>query len=453
MFDLVIRGGRVVTGGFDGSCDVAIQDGRIAVLGPDLHGRRELDASGCLVLPGMIDMHVHFVTQEGPPQAPTWCDDFESGSRAALAGGITTVGSMTVPDGAETLPDAIRRVGGVARAQAMVDVVLHPVVTEPSAGSVGQVEACADAGLRTLKMFMVSPAFDRGSRYVVDLLRLAQRRGVLVMLHPEDAGLIASEVERLVDHGRGDLGHYGESRPPLAEVIAVERACGLARATGANIYLVHVSLAASLAAVARARSEGAQVFVETRPLYLHLDEGRMADPDRARYIGQPPLRSHADQEALWTGLATGLVDTIGSDHAPWRLRDKLDPSLTVKRLRPGVANLEWELPMLYSEGVRTGRVSLTRLVQALSETPARLLGLYPRKGSLSVGSDADVVVLDPDMHRVIGPPYETRAGYSVFDGTEVAGWPRFTVRRGEVVFAEGRVTAAAGSGAVLSAAF
>lgn len=450
MYDVVIRGGRVVTGGFDGACDVAIRGGRVVGLGTGLQGRRELDASGCLVLPGMIDMHVHFVTAEGPKDQPTWCDDFESGSAAALAGGITAVGSMTVPEAGERLPDAIARVGRIARAQTMADVVLHPVVTEPSASSLAEVNACADAGLRTLKMFMVSPAFDRGSRFVVDLLHLARKRGLLVMLHPEDAGLIAARVEHLLEVGQGDLGYYAESRPPLAEVIAVERAAALARATGAALYLVHVSLAESLAAVARARGQGARVYVETRPLYLHLTEERMAEPQSARYIGQPPLRSRADQAALWTGLAVGQVDTVGSDHAPWRLADKLDPSLTVGRLRPGVANLEWELPMLYSEGVRAGTIPVSRLVEVLSETPARLLGLYPRKGSLSVGSDADAVVLDPEASRRIGPPYLTRAGYSVFDGTEVTGWPRFTVRRGEVVFADGRVTASPGSGQLLA---
>lgn len=453
MLDLVVRGGQVVTEQSSQLCDVGIQAGRVVQMGGDMQGRRELDAAGCLVLPGAIDMHVHFLTREearGREGRPAWCDDFESGSAAALAGGITTVGNMTVPHAGESLLEGLRRVRREAADEVMADTVLHPVLAEPAPDSISQVLEAANAGVRTLKMFMVSPAFDAGASYVVDVLRAARERGLLILLHPEDAGVITSFVRQLVANGQGSLEHYGESRPPGAETLAVERACGLARVTGAAVYLVHVSLAESLEIVVRARAQGARVYVETRPLYLHLTEESMREPDRGKYIGQPPLRSRQDQDALWRGLETGLVDTVGSDHAPWRLADKLEPGLTVEHLRPGVANLEWELPMLYSEGVAKGRLSLRQLVRSLSETPARLLGLYPRKGTLAEGSDADLVVLDPGARRPVGPPYRTRAGYSVYDGWIVTGWPRFTVRRGEVVFAEGKLQSQPGSGRILT---
>jgi len=189
------------------------------------------------------------------------------------------------------------------------------------------------------------------------------------------------------------------------------------------------------------------VFIETRPLYLHLTSEALAGPDGAKYIGAPPLRETQDVEALWAGLADGSVDTLGSDHAPWRLADKLDESLDVMTARQGVADLETMLPMLFSAGVSTGRVSLHRFVSLTSTSPARLFGLYPRKGTIAVGSDADLLVLDPQLRRTIdGSSMRSRAGYSAYDGREIRGWPRFTISRGDVVLEDGQVLAKPGRG-------
>lgn len=446
MYDLVVRGGRVVTAGGSGDGDVGVSGGRIVQVGGEMSGRRELDAAGCLVLPGGVDMHVHLSIPPSDGARPTWCDDFESGSAAALAGGITTIGNMVFPARGEGLLAALEREGARAARLAMADYVLHPVLTEPGEDTLDLVDRLAAAGHRTVKMFMVDPAFERGASWVVDILRRAAANGMLTMLHGEDHALVDAACRALVRQGRTDLTHYGESRPAAAETAAVGRAGQLALASGAPVYMVHVSSAQSVAAAAHARFGGAPVYIETRPLYLHLSEERMREPDGPKYVGQPPLRSQADVAAMWRGLEDGTVHTVGSDHAPWRLEDKLDPALDIVNLRPGVANLEWELPMLYSEGVRTGRLSLERMVSVMSTNAAKLFGLYPRKGTIAPGSDADIVVLDPERRRVVGPPYRTRAGYSVFDGWEVTGWPRYTVRRGEVAFEDERVVAAPGSG-------
>jgi dihydropyrimidinase len=271
------------------------------------------------------------------------------------------------------------------------------------------------------------------------------------MLHCEDASVMASAMRRLVQKGHTTLRHYPDSRPVLAEVVATQRAVALAEATGAPVYLVHLSSERALDVCAEARARGVRVYVETRPLYLHLTQEVFDTPQAGRYVGQPPLRAAADVEALWAGLSHGLIDTVCTDHAPWSLAAKLDPSLSIERLRPGVENLQMLLPMLYSEGVRKGRLSLQRLIDLTSTNAARLFGLYPRKGTLAVGSDADIVIFDPHLERTVSADMmRSNADYSVYEGWSVTGWPVATFRRGEVVFRDGEVLGRPGSGELLA---
>ncbi len=227
----------------------------------------------------------------------------------------------------------------------------------------------------------------------------------------------------------------------------MERAVAICDATGSPIYIVHLSSADALAAARRGRAAGLPVYVETRPLYLYLTSELLSGPDGGKYIGAPPLREPHDVSALWTGLADGSVDTVGSDHAPWALADKLDESQNVLTARQGVADLETMLPMLFDAGVGTGRISLHKFVSLISTGPARLFGLYPRKGTIAVGSDADLVVLDPQLRRTVdGSAMHSRAGYSAYDGREVSGWPRFTISRGDIVLRTARCCATPGRG-------
>jgi dihydropyrimidinase len=230
-------------------------------------------------------------------------------------------------------------------------------------------------------------------------------------------------------------------------VEAIDQAVALARGTGAPVYVVHLSSAAALDRCEQARAAGLPVYVETRPLYLHLTRERFDEPEAAKYVGAPPLRDQSDRDALWRGLAAGGVDTVCSDHAPWTLAAKLDPALDVVTARQGVADLETLMPMLFSEGVAAGRISLDRFVELTAASAARLFGLYPRKGAVAVGSDADLGLWDPQQRRVIdGSRMQSRAGYSVYDGWSVQGWPRFVLRRGQVVLADGTAAAQPGQG-------
>jgi len=446
----VVRGGTVVTPDGTGLADVGIRDGRIARLGGGMTAGQELDATGLVVIPGGVDAHVHLTVPPEPDltdQDPVWVDDFWTGSLAAIAGGITTVGNMTFCAEGERMTAAVSRETGLAAAQAGVDWFLHPVLADPGPQAAADVADLAEQGHTSVKVFLIDPQVAGRRPELAAVMRAAGQAGSLVVVHCEDAGLIQQAGQELVSTGRGGMRHYPQARPVAAEVAAVEHAIGLGRETGAPVYVVHLSSADALAACCRARAAGQPVYVETRPLYLHLTEERFAEPDAGKYVGAPPLRQRGDLDALWEGLAAGDVDTVCSDHAPWSLAAKLDPALDVTTARQGVSDLETLMPMLYSEGVVTGRITLPRFVELTSTNAAKLFGLYPRKGVIAEGSDADLALWDPAETRTVnGASMRSRAGYSVYDGWHVQGWPRFVLSHGKVVLDNGTITARAGQG-------
>jgi len=449
--DIVIRGGRIATADAVVEADIGIAGETVAVIGHDLHGDRDIDATGMLVLPGGVDAHVHLSLPPGEGAGgPHWVDDFTSGSAAALAGGITTLGNMAFPAPGETPRATLEREGRLARAQAIADVFLHPVLGDLTPDALDDIPRLRATGCASIKIFLVAHDFDRQGTAVLDAVRRAGAAGLLTLLHCEDHAIIADAMARLLAAGRGDPRYYGEACPVVSEVVATQRAVAIAEATGAPVYIVHLSSARALAVCAEAQARGLPVYVETRPLYLHLTQERLAEPDGPKYIGQPPLRTRADVDALWAGLRAGAIHTVCSDHAPWSLAAKLDPALTVADPRPGVENLQTLRPMLYSEGVRAGRLSLERFVALTATNAARLMGLYPRKGTIAVGSDADLVIFDPERTRTIDAAMlKSRADYSVYEGWEVTGWPLMTLSRGEVVFRDDEIVGQPGRGLTL----
>ncbi len=453
-FDLVIRGATVVTPGHQEIADIGIADGRIAQLGGAMTGAEELAAGGLLALPGGIDAHTHLVHAglRDRLDFPIWVDDFWSGSRAAIAGGITTIANMTYPmpdeGGTEETPGAAiaRELAGAAP-EAAADWFLHPILTDPAALPDGEIAALAAGGHPGIKIFLSDPDVAADEAALLATASAARAAGSVVLLHCEDGAMLRQAGKELIAAGRGAVANFPAARPVAAEVAAVDQAIGIARRTGARVYIVHLSSAAALDRCRRARAAGLPVYVETRPLYLHLTRERFAEPDAAKYVGAPPLREESDREALWAGIAAGDVDTVCSDHAPWTLADKLDPALNAVTARQGVADLETLMPMLYSEGVRPGRISLDQFVDVTSANAARIFGLYPRKGAIAVGSDADIALWDPGHRRTIdGAHMQSRSGYSVYDGWQVQGWPRFVLRRGQLVLTDGQLTARPGDG-------
>jgi dihydropyrimidinase len=437
----------VTTAGWSAVMDVGIDGERIVQLGGPMHGDAEIDARGRYVCPGGVDPHVHLTPATNLPGEPNWVDDFESGTRAALAGGVTTVGNITFPFPGTTMAAAIERDDGVAGTTALADYFFHPVVRDPTDDNLAEINGLVAAGHSSIKVFLSFRRFDRNVERYLDAMRRCGAAGGIALLHCEDAAVMDCCAAQLRAEGRLDPRHYPESRSVRSEAVATARAVAFAEATGCPTYVVHLAAGAALDACREGRRHGVSVYVETRPLYLHLTAERFGEPDGAKYAGAPPLRSAADREALWAGIRFGDIDVLATDHAPWNLADKLDPTRDAVNLRQGVADLETSLPMLWSEGVRTGRLTPERFVAVTSTNPARLFGLSPRKGTLATGADADVVVWDPNATRTInGAAMHSNADYSPYDGWQVTGWPEITISRGEIVARGADVHATPGRG-------
>ena len=479
MTRTVIAGGEVVTAGSRFVADLMIADGKIVQIGGDMPsadgGVRVLDATGYHVLPGGVDMHVHLspaftpagvgpggvATEAGPgagPEGPAvgetvhyWSDDFASGSRAAVVGGITTIGNMTFPHVGEPLTAAIERTAAEASGLSLIDFTLHPIALS-AAGVTAQLAELTAAGCGTIKIFTMLPSFDHEAAEYVSLIARAGQHGLLTMIHCEDASIVAHATHELMADGRGHPSNYGLARPVIAEAVAVARAAAIAEATGSPVYIVHISSQSALRVAAEARSRGVPLYVETRPIYLLFDDTRLTGENGPLYIGNPPLRSASDVAALWRGLANGEVDTCCTDHAPASRADKLGADRDLTNVGPGLADLETMLPILYSEGVAAKRISLERFVEISSTNAAKIFGLYPRKGTIAVGSDADLVLWDPATEWTFGwQAGQSRSDFSLYDGWRLKGRIIATISRGDVVYQDGVITSEGGRGRFLRA--
>jgi len=365
----------------------------------------------------------------------------------SLAGGITTVGTFAFPGRDETMVQAVDRMTQAVRDQAIADVLLHAAPWPPTDEDIAALPALVERGQPSLKLYMVRRDFAAQLANVIRLLEAARAAGVVVLMHCEDWAIMDAAARHLEAAGRATLANYAESRPVLAEVAATQQAAALCELTGAPMHVVHLSSARALDACRPPRRAGLPFTLEVRPMYLHLTEERLAAPDGALAIGQPPLRTAADQAALWEGLASGDADLLATDHAPWTAAQKLDPEVTIRSVRPGLSDLRFMLPMYFSRGVGTGRITPERFVETVSTAAARIMGLYPRKGVIRPGADADVVLFDPARTAVVRAEDDpSQADYTLYEGWEVTGWPVTTIRRGEVVFENGRVVGQPGSG-------
>jgi dihydropyrimidinase len=304
------------------------------------------------------------------------------------------------------------------------------------------------AGYPSFKVFMIKE-FGIGDTGILRVMAAARASGAVVNVHAENSAILEQRATQMRAEGRKDPRYYAESRPPLAESEATRRALDYAALMGAEVYIVHMSCADALAAVRAARAAGVRVWAETRPIYLALSEERYAPGglEAAKLVGAPPLRSRADVAALWEGLATGEIQAIGSDNTAWSLEQKAAGQDDFTRVPYGVPGLQTEMQAIYSEGVTKGRISVNTFVAAFCTNPARIFGLYPRKGTIAVGSDADLVLFDPSRTLTIGDwPLYSRAGYDPFEGLVVTGVPVLTLSRGEIIAREGHLLGRPGRG-------
>lgn len=427
--------------------DIGIgDDGRIAALGEagGLAGRQTVEADGLTALPGGIDLHVHINTFFG---GTTTRDDFFAGTAAAVFGGTTTIAQFAIPRPGETSVLAVARTREEAEPDAVSDYAVHGcVVRETYAASLDRLEDLRDSGVRSVKVF--SAYTDQIGLTLGQIHRLLGRAaevGITVFVHAETDSLIREGIEEAVR--RGELGPQGHavSRSPLAEEDAIRTISDLALDTGATVYFVHVSGAPSVTTLARRRALAQRVLAETCPHYLFLDEAVYQGSAGERWICSPPIRSQEHRAALWDGLRAGVIDAVSSDHNCFDVAQKRTNREDFRKVPSGLPGIEHRVPLLISAAVG-GELSWERLVQVTAETPARILGLWPRKGSLSVGADADIVLVDPMATTDLSVGHMA-TDYSPYEGRSAAGRIERVYRRGVLVVAEGELRAERGSGA------
>jgi dihydropyrimidinase len=447
--DLLVRNGLVVTSRGTEVTNIGIADGLIVGLG-DRHWQAtaEIDATGLIVLPGGVDPHTHLNHWPfGDERSPE--DDFGSGTRAAVAGGITTVCDFVYTLDTDSTLDTITRLENEAGATSRADFTFHIAITTLREETFDEVPAIIDAGFSSFKFYTQLDDYTaRGTDYL-RLLELIGKLGGTAMFHCEDRALIEYCGTVLRRDGHVSPRYYPEAKPIEIEAAATAQALSYAAVTGVPAYIVHLSSAAALEQVRAARSRGAKVFVETRPLYLYLSDRCFdtIDAEAALYVGTPPLRTDHDREQLWRSLTHGEIDTVGSDHVGFTRAQKYHVGDSFETVPKGVSNMQTMIPMLYSEGVRAGRLTLQQLAATVAGNPARIFGLYPRKGTIALGSDADLCLLDPKSSRpVASAEMHSASDFDLFEGWNVVGWPVMTLLRGRIAFADGEFALPAGSG-------
>ncbi|MBI4504686.1 MAG: amidohydrolase family protein [Chloroflexi bacterium] len=459
MLDTVVVGGQVVADGSVAEATVGIEGERIAAIvdpGVPLAAARTIDARGKLVLPGVVEPHFHYTTglrfQYSRGHVIEQVDDVETGSRAAAYGGVTTIFPFWwPPQPTDPMPDVMAQLIADGNRRSYVDFAPHCCLW-PNLDRVAEIPAVLEMGITSFKAFMIK----RGNGRMTDGYTLAKemeqiRHGGILLVHSEDGDLLEVLEERLIAEGKVGAEYYWPSRPNVTERIAVERVIATSAATDCPVYIVHLSTREGLAAIAAAKLRGQPVFTETCPQYLLLtDELTRRQPTRAKI--SPPLRSPEDQAAMWGGIRQGVIDCVGSDHTPFALADKERAFAegNIFDTPTGMPGIETMLPLLYSEGVRPGRISLPRLVEVLCEGPARVFGLYPQKGTIKVGSDADIVIVDPALEWTVrDEDLHNTARWSAFVGWRVVGKPVLSLLRGRLLLEGERLAAAPGCGQFL----
>lgn len=451
MFDLVITGGTIATAADTFQADIGITDGRIAALGTGLTGRDSIDATGRLVLPGGIEAHCH-IAQESATGGMT-SDDYTSGSISAAFGGNSCFVPFAAQHRGMGVTETLDLYDSRAEGASVIDYGYHLIVADPTDKALTEELPAAFArGVTSFKVFMTYDLMKIDDRQFLDILTVAKEYGALTMTHAENSGMIAWMTDRLMAAGHTAPRYHAVSHPAIAEAEAINRAISLARLADAPLLIVHVSTPEGATLVSDARRDGARIFGETCTQYLFLDRDDLDRPgmEGAKFMCSPPLRDTATQAALWRHLQAGTFSVFSSDHAPYRFDEtgKLSkgPEATFKQIANGMPGIGMRLPMLFSEGVGKGRITLQQFVALSASNAARLYGLT-RKGSIAIGMDADIAIWDPDETRIATAGMQhDNMDYTPFEGREVTGWPTTVLSRGTRVIDAGTLVARPGHG-------
>jgi len=441
-FDLVVRHAHVFTAADEMHCDIAIRAGRIVQLGQGLgSGAREIDAAGRAVTPGGVDAHCHLDQPMEPPAR--MADDFDTGTRSAACGGTTTVIPFAAQHRGQSLRAAVEDYRARAAGKAHVDYAFHMIVSDPTPAVLrDELPALIREGFTSFKIYMTYDDMKLDDGQILDLLDVAREEGAMAMLHAENADCIEWLTRRLEAAGRTAPRYHAHARPMLVEREATHRAIALAQLVDVPILIVHVSGREAVEQIRWARAHGLQVFAETCPQYLFLTAEDLGIDDGyrgARCVCSPPPRDAGNQQVIWDGLTDGLFTVFSSDHAPFRYdapegKKPGGKEVPFRHIPNGIPGLETRMPLLWSEGVLAGRMTPQRFVELTATGPARAYGLHPRKGSIAVGADADLVVWDERPVEIRNERLHHAVDYTPYEGRMLRAWPGLTLSRGEVVW-------------------
>jgi dihydropyrimidinase len=443
----IIKSGTVVTADLTYKADIRVENGIITEIGPNLSGGETLDATGCYVMPGGIDPHTHL---EMPFMGTYSSDDFESGTRAALSGGTTMVVDFCLPSPDQSLLEALKMWDNKT-GKASADYSFHMAITWWGEQVFNEMKDVVDRGITSFKHFMAY----KGALMVNDdemfasFARCAEL-GALPLVHAENGDVVASLTEKLLAAGNNGPEGHAYSRPPEVEGEATNRAIMIADMAGVPVYIVHTSCEESHEAIRRARQKGMRVYGEPLIQHLVLDESEYLNPDwdyAARRVMSPPFRNKQHQASLWAGLQSGSLQVVATDHCAFTTAQKRNGIGNFAKIPNGTGGLEDRLPVLWTHGVKTGRLTMNEFVAVTSTNIAKILGLYPKKGAVLVGADADLLVWDPSRKKTISAARQQSAiDYNVFEGLEVEGLPRFVMTRGHVAVTEDALDTRPGHG-------
>jgi len=458
----LIRGGTVVTATDLYRGDVLIEDEKIvAVLAPgrgrdltpfgDQTPYRDIDATGKYVIPGGIDVHTHL---DMPFGGTTSADDFESGTIAAAHGGTTSVVDFAIQYRGQTLRHALDAWRAKADGKAAIDYGFHMIVTDLNDAVEKEMDALVAEGVTSFKLFMAYPGvFMLDDASIFRALLRTRENGGTICMHAENGGVIDVLVQRALAEGKTEPKYHALTRPARAEAEATHRAIALAEIAGVPIYIVHLSAPEALEMVTAARDRGIPAYAETCPQYLFLSYDNYEEPDfaGAKYVMSPPLRPKEGQDRLWRGLAGNDLQAISTDHCPFCMKEQKELGRNdFSKIPNGAPGIETRMSLVFDGGVRTGKISLNRFVELTSTSPARIFGLFPRKGTIAPGSDADLVVFDPNRKQTLSAKtLHMKVDYNPYEGREVTGVSETVLSRGKVIVENGKFVGKAGSGSFL----
>jgi dihydropyrimidinase len=453
---ILIKNGTVVTASDQYAGDVLIEGEKIAVIGTklDVTADSVLDASGKYVLPGGIDVHTHLDMPFGGTNS---ADDFESGTVAAAFGGTTAIVDFAIQYRGQTLHHAWETWMKKAEGKAVIDYGFHMIITDLNDQTEAEMDALVRQGVTSFKLFMAYPGvfmLDDASIFKA-LLRTGKNGGTICM-HAENGGVIDVLVQRALAEGKTAPKYHALTRPARAEAEATHRAIALAEIAGVPIYIVHLSAAEALEMVTEARDRGLPAYAETCPQYLFLSYDQYEEPGfgGAKYVMSPPLREKSKQDALWRGLAFDDLQAISTDHCPFCMKEQKELGKDdFSKIPNGAPGIETRMSLVYDGGVRAGRISLNRFVELTSTSPAKIFGLFPRKGTIAPGSDADIVVFDPNRSVVLSArTLHMKVDYNPYEGRHVTGATDTVISRGRLVIQNGTFVGRTGAGSFIKRA-